>query len=318
MQIAKLILYIAAFFVLWLGSGLIISAVKKLARKIQIPSFVFSFFVLGVLTSIPEMAVGINSLSERRPEVFVGSLLGGVIVMFLLVIPLLAVINKKVHVKKHMSSKNLLVTLGIICTPAIFALDKVITNTEGYILIVLYIALFYIIKTKKTAAQKLQRIHKIMKGERKNLRDSSILKLIIGIVIVFVSSRYIVTQTIAASEYYNVSVFAVSMIVLGFGANLPELTLAIRSVTSRSEDVALGDYLGSAAVNTMLFGVLTLINNGDVITEKNFLVTFLVIVFALGSFFVINQGKSMITRKEGFVLLGCYLAFVVYEFVVAT
>lgn len=304
------LLYILAFIGLWYGSGLIVSSIKLLARKFQIPSFAFSFFVLGVLTSIPEIAVGFNALSENHPEVFVGNLLGGVIVMFLLVIPLLAVINKRVHVKKHLSDKNLLVTLGIIASPAIFTLDKTINNTEGFIMIALYIVLFYVIRTKQNV---LARIQRIVKKEKKDPKNSSVLKLAVGIVIVFMTSRFIVDQTISGAEYYGLSTFIVSLIVLGLGTNLPEITLAVRSITSKAEDVALGDYLGSAAVNTLLFGIFTLINSGSVVTEKSFSITFLIIIFSLTMFFVMTRGKSTLTRKEGVILLSCYAAFIAFE-----
>lgn len=311
MTAINILLYITALVGLWYGSGLIVASIKRLARKIQIPSFAFSFFVLGVLTSIPEVAVGVNALSENHPEVFVGNLLGGVIVMFLLVIPLLAIINKRVHVKKHLSSKNLLVTLGIICSPALFALDKTITNTEGFIMVALYVALFYIVRTRQDV---LARIQRLVKKEQKDPKNSSLLKLTIGVIVVFLTSRFIVDQTIAGAEYYGISTFIVSLVVLGLGTNLPEITLAIRSLTSKAEDVALGDYLGSAAANTLLFGIFTLVNNGNVVTEKNFMITFLIIVFALGMFFIRTRGNSTLTRKEGLVLLGCYLGFLAFEF----
>lgn len=309
------ILYIAAFFGLWYGSGLIVASIKRLARKIQVPSFAFSFFVLGLLTSIPEIAVGINALSEHHPEVFVGNLLGGIIVMFLLVIPLLALINGRVHVKKHLSNKNLLVTLGIICSPAIFALDKTISNPEGFVMVALYVVLFYIVRTRQDV---LARVQKIVKKEQKDLKNSTLLRLVVGMVLVFLTSRFIVDQTIAASQFYGVSTFVVSLVVLGIGTNLPEITLAVRSFTHKAEDVALGDYLGSAAANTLLFGIFTLINNGNVVTEKNFTVTFFIIIFALTMFFVMTRGKSTLTRKEGLALLACYMAFLVFEYLAIT
>jgi cation:H+ antiporter len=311
MTIITVLLYFAAFIGLWVGSGLIVSSIKQVAQKIHIPSFTFSFFVLGILTSIPEMAVGINALSENHPEVFVGTLLGGIIVIFLLAIPLLAVIHKRVQIKKHLSNKSILVTLGVILTPAIFTLDKVITNTEGFIMIALYIMLFFIIRTKQSF---LGRLQQLVSKEQKNPQNSSIIKLILGIVIVYFTSRFIVNQTITAAEFYGIPTFVVSLIVLGLGTNLPEIALAIRSLTSKAEDIALGDYLGSAAANTLLFGIFTLLTNGNVVTEKNFIVTFLIITFALGMFFLMTRGKSVLSRKHGLVLIACYAAFIASEY----
>ena len=72
----RVIIYFSMFFVLWLGAGLIISAVEKASRILKISTFALSFFVLGILTSLPEIAVGVNSVVSNDPEIFVGNLLG--------------------------------------------------------------------------------------------------------------------------------------------------------------------------------------------------------------------------------------------------
>jgi len=306
----KLLIYFLSFLTLWYGSGLLVDTIKVLARKIRIPPFAFSFFVLGPLTSIPEIAVGINSLNEGRPEIFVGNLLGSVIVMFLLVIPLLAIISRGIHVNHYMSNRNLLVTLGIIATPALFALDQTITNLEGFVLLALYISLFYLIKTREGLWSKVE---DILQHEKRDLRHSTIAKLIIGVALVLVSSHFIVVQTIDFSQTYDLSAFVIGLIVLSIGTNLPEISLALRSLTNRAENIALGDYLGSAAANTLLFGGFTLINNGEIITAQQFRVTFIIIVVSLFAFYRMTRGKSKLTRKEGFILLGCYVVFLLFE-----
>jgi len=310
MQLTENLLYVAAFVGLWYGSGLIVDSIKRLARKVRIPPFAFSFFVLGFLTSIPEIGVGINALEEGRPEIFVGNLLGSVIVLFLLVIPLLAVLSGGVKVRKHLGDRDLLVTLGIIAVPALFALDRTVTNLEGFILIVLYTALFYIIRVKKGV---LSRVEHMLVNEQQDWRHSTLIKLTAGVLVVFVTSRFIVDKTIELSEAYNFSTFVVSLLILSVGTNLPEISLALRSLTSKAEDIALGDYLGSAASNTMLFGVFTIINNGEVVTVRHFTITFFIIILSLLGFYVLTRGKSWLTRKEGLALLACYLVFLIYE-----
>lgn len=310
-HILLLTLYIAAFVGLWYGSGLIITAVKILAQKIHIPAFAFSFFVLGMMTSIPEMAVGINALSEGHPEVFVGNLLGAIIVMFLLVIPLLAVINKKVQIKKHLTDNKLLVTLVIIALPAFFTLDREVTNTEATILVALYAVLFLMIRTKENVFARMQHI---ITHDHHHRTSKAFLRLVIGAALVFFTSQYIVQQTIAFSEFWNISTFIVSLVVLGVGTNLPEISLALRSIKHKAQDIALGDYLGSAATNTMLFGVFSLFNDGNVITEKSFVITFAIIIFALGIFFMMVRSNRALTRANGMALLACYVIFLVYEY----
>ncbi len=100
---------------------------------------------------------------------------------------------------------------------------------------------------------------------------------------------------------------------LSLGTNLPEFSLAIRAIISGKKDVAFGDYVGSAAANTLLFGIFTILNTGEVVTVNNFFRTFLIMVLGLGMFFVFSRSKHDITQKEGFVLLVLYGVFVASE-----
>jgi cation:H+ antiporter len=310
MVLQQLALIILAFLGLWYGSGLIIDSVKNLARKIRVPPFAFSFFVLGLLTSVPETAVGLNAISERRPEIFVGNLLGGIIIMFLLIIPLLAVLHGKVHVRRHLNNKNLLVLLGVIAAPVVLSLDRAITSTDGFILITLYVALFYIVRTKTGA---LARAGNVMLKDQKDLRHSIILKLLAGIALVFVTSRYIVNETIDFSEAYGVSAFLISLVAISIGSNLPEMILTVRSFIKRAEDVALGDYLGSAAANTLLFGIFTIIYGGEVVTDRHLGLTFALIGGSLAAFYLLVRASGSLKRRHGAALMGCYVLFLLFE-----
>src|SRR3989339_2170314 len=99
-----LIFYLTAFFILWYCSGIIINSVERLAHKFKLSSFAVSFFVLGILTSIPEFSVGINSIINKTPDIFVGNLLGASLIIFILIIPLLAVLGNGVKMIYQLSS----------------------------------------------------------------------------------------------------------------------------------------------------------------------------------------------------------------------
>jgi len=311
------VLFLVAFVVLSLGSNLIVNTINNFTKRVKMPPFVFSFFVVGLLTSIGEIAVAINAVSVHEPEIFVGSLLGGTLVIFSLIIPVAAILARGLHVKKHLSAKNLIVLLGIIATPALFTLDQTVTNIEAFILIALYVALFYIIRAPRGA---LERVEAVFKKERKTLRENTFLRLALGGIFVFLASRYIVEQTVVYSNYYHVSPFVISLIVIALGMNLPELTLAIKAAANRGtkiEDIAIGDFLGSAAANVFIFGVFTLINDGDVITAKSFASTFFFILLVLLCFFVFTRGRSKLTAKEGYTLISLYALFAAVKIITA-
>ena len=139
------LLYILSFILIWLGAGLIVNSIDKYAKKLHISSFAVSFFILGFLTSTPEIAVGISSIIEKDPEIYVGNLIGGIIIIFLFIIPILAIFGRGITLSHQLSKRNLLLSLAVCAAPAFLILDNKVTVFEGFLLIFFYIILFYFI-----------------------------------------------------------------------------------------------------------------------------------------------------------------------------
>ena len=268
-----------------------------------------SFFVLGILTSIPEISVGINSVIDGDPEIFVGNLIGGVVILYLLAIPLLAVFGNGIILDHKLTTKNLIFSLLVVSAPTFLIIDGKITAFGGTFLILLYLALFYFIEKGKGLMEKVK--DNILNHNHHLLKYVSF--ILLGIIIIFLSSKYIVDMTIYFSEIINISPFIISLLLLALGTNLPELSLAVRAIYQGKKQVALGDYVGSAAANTLIFGVMTILNGKDIYVAGNFLTTFLFIVFGLGLFFLFSRSKQDISRKEGLVLFFVYLLFFIFE-----
>jgi cation:H+ antiporter len=303
------LLYVVSFVLIWYGSGLIVAAASKFSSGLRLSAFAFSFIFLGLLTSIPELSVGLQAVADNDPEIFVGNLLGGIIVLFLFVIPLLAVFGNGISLKHELDKKTLLGVLAVILLPSLVVLDKQITNYEGGILVVAYVALLYLVEHKNGILD--QDNKRLLNAKAYSLGD--IIKIILGIILVFISSNIIVEKTVYFADIFNVSAFYISLIIIALGTNLPELSLAVRSVVSGNREVAMGDYLGSAAVNTILFGIFTLLSEGEVITVNNFVITFIFITTALVMFYVFFSTKKFISRANGLALLGIYVIFIVFE-----
>lgn len=309
MLISNIFIYIAAFFAIWFGAGLIIKAVDRISCKLNLSSFCISFFILGILTSIPETSIGFTAVSDNKPDIFVGTLLGGVIVMYLFVIPVLAVFGKGIKISSELNRKNLILALAVTAAPGLLVIDGNVTNSEGLMLLVLYLVLFYVIQRKHGILDKKE----IKTMEMRVFSFFDMIKVMLGIGIVFIASQFIVNRTIYFSESFDIPVFFISLIVLSIGTNLPELSLALKSVLTGKKEIALGDYIGSAAFNTFLFGIFILLSDGEVITVNNFLVTFIFILSATGFFYFFYKSRKEISAKEGWIMLGVYGVFLLSE-----
>lgn len=311
MVVLQVILYFLSFFVIWYCSGIIINSLTRFTQRLGLSSFAVSFFVLGILTSIPEFAVGINSILKQTPDIYVGNLLGASLMLFILVIPLLAVLGNGVKMAHKLTSDNLIFALLVVAAPVFLIADNVLTRTESVFLILLYVILFYFIEQKHGLLDGV----KVQKMANKHFIED-IIELIIAGVVVFLTSQYLVTQTIYFSSLLAISPFLISVIVLALGTNLPELTIAIRSVLEGKKEVALGDYLGSAAANTLFFGLFTFINGQRIQINSYSLKTIVMMLFGLGLFYYFSRSKQDISRREGKILLLVYLLFVIVEVVI--
>lgn len=304
-------IYFASFIAVWVGSGLIVSSVTKLSHRLHISSFLISFVVLGILTSTPEIAVGLSAISNGTPGIFVGNLLGGIPVLFLLIIPLLAILGGGIRLSHNLSQHSIILTLIASLAPFFVVLDKKVTSMEGVVLIALYVIVVYFLEreTGLLTGKHLKHLH------MKKYSFVDILRVLVGTAIVFVSSNVIVGKTLYFSQVFNIAPFYISLVVLSLGTNLPEFTLAVRSLITGKKDIAFGDYLGSASVNAFLFGVFTLLSKEAVLQVDRFTNMFIFVGVGLGLFYYFSKTKNTISPREGLVLILVYVGFVVVELV---
>ena len=310
MILFRVLLYFSSFFVIWYCSGIIIRSVENLAQRLKISPFAMSFFVLGILTSIPEFSIGINSIINNTPDIFVGNLLGASLIIFIFIIPLLAVFGGGVKLVHQLSENNLIFSLLVVAAPVFLIADNVLTRTEGVFLILIYFILFYFIEKRHGLTTIIQKEEK--KIFSKHFFEDAV-ELLLASTIIFLASRHIVTETEYFSSMLKVSQFLISIIILSIGTNLPEISLTFKAIVSKKNEVALGDYLGSASANTLLFGLFTLLNGKRVNLSVYSFRILLLTLLGLGVFYLFSRSKNEISKKEGKILLLIYLLFVVSQ-----
>jgi cation:H+ antiporter len=305
----RFFIYVLSFIGIWFGAGLIVSAVSTFSRKLRLSQFAFSFVFLGILTSAPEFSVGLQSVSNDNPEIFIGNLLGGTVIMFLVVIPLLAIFGNGINLRHELDKHTLPAALAVILAPAVFTLDMKITVIEGYILILLYVVLLYLVEKKNGIFDRSN--SELL--DVKSYFHKNIIVTLAGIGIVFISSNSIVSNTEYFANIFQIPAFYIGLLIVAMGTALPELSLVLRSVMNGKKDVAMGDYIGASAFNTFMFGFFTVLHKGEILTVNSFSGTFLFITIALLFFYIISIRKRFITRANGFFLLAVYALFILYE-----
>lgn len=279
---------------------------SSLAQKLGFSSFVIGFLLLGMVTSTPELFVAMQAARDGIPQLAVGNLLGGSILLLSFVMGMTAIFLGRVRLDHQLVWREILVMLAVIAAPIAVLWDTSLSRQEGLFLVGVYSIHAFILNrdTKKN--------HKKGKPLGKGL-GRHILMLAVGMGTMFVSSRFIVTSAEAIMGMFSITPLLFGLFFLSFGTNLPELALALESIRYRRREIAFGDFLGSAAANTLILGLLGLVapftgaGNGRLMGA-------LLILGSVTLYFLwaLSSGRT-ITRKEGIGLLVFYLLFVLYE-----
>jgi cation:H+ antiporter len=152
------------------------------------------------------------------------------------------------------------------------------------------------------------------------IRDMSIrraiLWLVVGLLLLIVSSRMLVWGAVEIANRFGVSDLIVGLTIVAVGTSLPELASSIIATRKNEHDIALGNVLGSNLFNTLavvgIAGSIHPITVGPEVLSRDILV----MAFLTVSLFIIGYGfrghPSRINRLEGTALLACYLGYTTY------
>ncbi len=310
------IVFFLSASVIWLLSGILIDATDAVAKRYNKSGFAVAFFVLGFLTSIGEIAVAVNATIEGVPQVSAGNLLGASLVILLLIIPILAILGGGIPMTKTLLPSNVALLLFIVLLPSLLALDGNVTVTEGFVMLLLFASLLFRIQKKRpaeeTAAEALQSTEReLLHTKHATLFDGA--KIAGGAILIFLAGGILVRESVYFSALLGIPYSFVGLLFLSIGTNVPEIVIAVRCVLGRHKDIAFGDYMGSAAANTLLFGLLPLTNGAFTIEISEMAVTFSVFAVGLSLFFLFSRTKEILSRREGVVLFSLYLLFMVMQ-----
>ncbi|OGC45362.1 hypothetical protein A2V49_00695 [candidate division WWE3 bacterium RBG_19FT_COMBO_34_6] len=308
-MIFDIILIILSFILLWLGAGMSINGVEKLSKRLKISSFVVSFFVLGILTSLSEISVAYFSLANKVPEMSAGNLIGASVVLTLFIIPLYAILNNGVKIDDRYGPINYDVAYFTIALPALLLLDKKIDFFDLLVIICALIIFSYTLKHKSRLLEKIE--HAIIIDRTDVVKE--LLKIIFGTVLILLSSKFLVDMGLEYSQKLGTSTFLIGLFMLSIGTNLPEISILVKAFLRKEKNIALGDFIGSGIINCVILIVLAFFNHREIIINNG--LKYNVFMLPLGALlFLFFSRNRKLERDEGIILIVMYIIFVVGEF----
>lgn len=294
------------FIVLGYGADLVVFNLKELGNKLGLKLF-FLGMILGMVTSLPELAVGINSAIRGIPAISVGNLLGGVIVLLGLILGASLLLHREV--KTDGEIKSFLPVSLIVILPLVLSLDGKLGIYDGCIMILSYLLLMWFVYR----TNRLLEMPVVEMIDKKTI-NKEIFYIVVGLALIIFSSSLIVRAAEYLLGIFDVSPLVVGLLVFSIGTNLPEITVAFKAWRKKSSELSVSNLIGSAAANIFVLGTVSTMVQTDIALNKEFFLlvsTLVVLVTLFGVFY--RTGKRF-SSLEGAVLLAVYCLFVFLQY----
>jgi len=280
---------------------------SRIARSLHFSQFIFSFFIVAVISAFPESAIAIISAIENVPQFGVGTLLGSNVADLTLVFGIITLFSLKgIKVKSKILRKNFFYLI-LLLFPVILGFNGHFSRLDGILLILGGILFFF---TLSFESKMFKKIYNNANGKHL-LRDFSLLIFFIALLII--SAHFTIRFAMNLSGIINISSTLIGLVFVSLGTCLPELMFSIKAIKNNKEELAFGDILGTVIIDaTIILGIVCLINPFSIDTKIIYITGVSMFLGGLLLVSFINTDK-MLTKKEGIYLLFFYVIFILVE-----
>jgi len=286
------------------------------ARHLGMPPLIIGMVIIGFGTSAPEMVVSALASLEGSPALALGNAYGSNITNIALVLGLTAVLAP-ITVQSGVIRREMPVLIAITLLSAAFLWDFNITEVEAWVLLALFLAYMgwsVYIGSKSSDDSLATEFTQELDSHPISLKPA-IIWLIVGLVLLVLSSRALVWGAVNISQALGVSDLVIGLTVVAIGTSLPELASAIAAVRKNEHDLALGNVIGSNMFNTMavvgIAGAIHPISLEPLVLYRDW-VTMAALTLLLLLFSLRIKRVGRINRIHGISFLIMYVAYCIY------
>ncbi|MFA5724165.1 MAG: hypothetical protein WC979_07965 [Candidatus Pacearchaeota archaeon] len=308
MIILNLVLFLVFLFVLIKCASYAIKYSSRLAKALHFPEFIVSFFIIALISVLPEATISIISAFNGEPGLGLGTLLGSNIADLTLVMGIVALFSYKgIKVKSKILSNNFFYLI-LLLFPIILGFDGKYSRIDGLILVLAGSIFFVRIYMESNRFRK-----KFNNGQRKPFFKSLIF-LILSLVVLLISAYLTVKYAVNFAHDVKLPALLIGLTIVALGTCLPELIFSIKAVRKNHDSLALGDILGTVITDTtIVLGIVALIAPFNY-NPMNIYVTGTAMFIAGLLVTLFMKSEKILNKKEGVLLILFYIFFVFVEF----
>ncbi|MBW1833867.1 MAG: calcium/sodium antiporter [Deltaproteobacteria bacterium] len=316
------VLFVVGLLMLYYGAEWLVKGASDLARSLGLTPLVIGLTVVAFGTSAPELVVSIISSFQEKSMIAVGNVVGSNICNIALVLGLSSLFMP-IKSNESVVKRDIPIMLGISLYLLLISLNSKIGRLEGATLlggIIIYVCLNYYYAVKGTKQASIG--EKFSKGlaaediEYIPSRARQITLIVTGILFVVAGAQVLIDSAVKIMHTFGISEKFIGLTVVAFGTSLPELATSVVAAIKKEMDISIGNLVGSNVFN--ILGVLgaaslvrpVLIPGGFI--QSGLLIDYLVMMFISFLPWVMMRKTNTVMRRDGIVLLSCYVGYIIY------
>lgn len=317
---------VAGFVLLIAGGESLVRGAASLARKLGMSSLVVGLTVVAFTTSAPELAVSADAALSGHAGLAVGNVVGSNIANILLVLGASALFLPLL-VNSQVVRADIPVMAVLSVAALLMALDGSLGRLDGALLfaaLVVYVAVTVTASRRRaaataaTASPAADDPGPTAPPERPLAVD--ILFVLLGTALLVAGARLLVYGASEIAAALGVSDLLIGLTVVAVGTSLPELVTCVVAVARGERDMAVGNIVGSNVFNLgAVLGLAAVIAPGGIDVAPSALRFDLPIMVAVALVLLPIAVTGLdVSRWEGVLLVGFYVAYVAFLVLAAT
>ena len=139
----------------------------------------------------------------------------------------------------------------------------------------------------------------------------NIVLLIVGFVLLIKGADFFVEGASGFARKFGISELIIGLTIVAMGTSAPEAAVSITGAISGNADISIGNVVGSNLFNVLfIIGLTAMIRPMNF--ARNFITDGIVATVAAVLLWLLARDDRKVGRRDGFVLLGAYVAYFIY------
>ncbi|MBU3918605.1 sodium:calcium antiporter [Patescibacteria group bacterium] len=318
-----ILIFILSASVLAKAGLLAVNGLLAISKFLKWKKFVVGSLVMGLLSSMPELFVGISAALSGKPALAFGNVLGANIILFTLIAGVAVLFGGTIELKSKSIQRSLIFSGFYALMPLLLLVDGQFSRGDG---ILLMIALGFYLRElffyQKKFSEVLIKKGSKETGQKKVDKDyqlffKDLARFMTGFLLLIASAQGIVFSAGRLALALDLPLVFVGAIAVALGTSLPELSFGLRSIAMKQKQMLLGVIFGSVAINSsLILGLVCLISPFRVYNIGLFVNGFVFTCLAVLFFLIFFKTGNKLTKKEAKFLLFIYVLFFIIQILI--